>query len=119
MEDSVDSKVSEKSWEDIRGSLTSADTGTVTDQLQAMGEAEVIYKDGTVIEWEEDIEENYLEIFEAFGGDENLDQYMDVAGAGVTVAVEEDEEPLFVVYGKEEMYGGTKGLDLGVLGTYT
>jgi|APHM01.1.fsa_nt_gi hypothetical protein len=66
-----------------------------------MNEAEVIYDDGRGTEWEEDIVGKYQEMLNAFGGEEDLDQYVDTGGLGVTVAVEDGDELIFVVYGEE------------------
>lgn len=102
-------------WEEARSSLTPTDTETVKDQLGVMHKAEVVYPDDSYT-WNEDIPENYEELIQAFGGEGQVNQYMDIGGTGTTIAVEQDEEPLFVVYGEDEMYEEPGLFNLG-LGT--
>jgi hypothetical protein len=82
-----------------------------------MAGAEVVYPD-TSYTWEDDIAENYEQLIEAFGGEDNLNQYMDIGSTDITIAVEQDEEPLFVVYGEDERYEEPGVFNLG-LGTLT
>lgn len=113
MSDSVEKQ--DFDWAEARSSLTPADTETVKDQLGVMREAEVVYPD-TSYTWEDDIAESYEHLVKAFGGEKQVNQYMDIGGTGTTIAVEQDEEPLFVVYGKDEMYEKPGLFNLG-LGT--
>ncbi len=105
-------------WSDVKSSLSSVGTEEVVSQLEAMNQADVVYEDGWRTEWEdEEIVEKYREMLNAFGGDEELDQYMDIGGLGVTVAVEDGEEPLFVVYGEDEVNEDAGRFGLGIVGT--
>jgi hypothetical protein len=80
-----------------------------------MSEAEIVYPDSSYT-WEDDIAANYEQLIQSFGGEENVNQYMDIGGTETTVAVEQDKEPLFVVYGKDEIYEKPGLFNLG-LGT--
>ena len=111
-------EVYEQDWSDVKSSLRSVNTDEVLRQLGAMGEADVVYDDGWQTEWgDEEITDRYQEMLDAFGGEENLDQYMDIGGLGVTVAVEDGEEPVFVVYGEDEVNEEAGRFGLGILGT--
>jgi hypothetical protein len=102
-------------WDEAKSSLTPEDKETVKDQLGVMSQAEVVYRDASYT-WEEDIAEKYEQLVKAFGGEESVNQYMEIGGTDTTIAVEQDEEPLFVVYGKDEMYEKPGLFNLG-LGT--
>lgn len=102
-------------WDEAKSSLTPEGTETVKDQLGVMSEAEVVYRD-TRYTWEEDIAEKYEQLVQAFGGEEQVNQYMKIGGTETTIAVEKNEEPLFVVYGEDEMYEKPGLFNLG-LGT--
>lgn len=101
----------------MKNSLSSVDTEEVINQLEAMNEADVVYN-GWETGWsDEEIVENYWKMLNAFGGEENLDQYIDIGGLGVTVAVEDGEEPVFIVYGEDEVYEEAGRFGLGIVGT--
>jgi hypothetical protein len=110
-------EVYEDDWSDVKSSLSSVGTEEVLNQLGAMNEADVVYN-GWETEWsDEDIVENYRKMLDAFGGEQNLDQYIDIGGLGVTVAVEDGDEPVFVVYGEDEVYDEAGRFGLGFVGT--
>lgn len=111
---SGDEQASKSGWVDIDDSLSETGTESVLEQLSAMDEAEVVYPDGTSYEWEEGLEENYMELVDGFGGEDEVSQYMEIEGTEVTVAVEHGEETVFTVYADEERYGKDSGLNLGL-----
>lgn len=98
-----------KEWQQVRESLNEVDTDYVTDQLDVMKAAELIYSDGRTTEWKKDMSEKYETLVEAFGGEESVNQYLDVEAKGVSIAVEYDDEPVFVVYAQESRYENIEG----------
>ena len=118
MYSSGDGEVYEQDWSDVKSSLSSFGTDEVLSQLEAMGESSIVYEDGWRNKWEdEEIVDKYQEVLNAFGGEEQLDQYMDIGGLGVTVAVEDGDEPIFVVYGEDEINKEKGRFGLGIVGT--
>lgn len=111
---SGDGQASKSGWGDIDDSLSETGTESVLEQLSAMDEAEVVYPDGTSYGWEEDLEENYSELVNAFGGEDEVNQYMEIKGTEVTIAVEHGKETVFTVYADEERYGKDSSLNLGL-----
>ncbi len=94
----------QQEWLEVREQLTPSDTEMNLSQLNVMNSVEVVYDDGTRSEWSQDLQEKYENLLEAFGGEEQVNQYHDIGAFGVTIAVEQDEKPLFVVYGEESTY---------------
>lgn len=91
-------------WDNVKEQLTPTDTEEAVNQLNVMDSAEVLYNDNTELNWDKDLKSNYRDLIQAFGGEENLNQYHDIGAFGVTLAVEQDEEPIFVVYAEQEKY---------------
>jgi len=91
-------------WRDVRESLQEVDTDYITDQLDVMYSAELMYTDGITTDWHREMSDRYETLIRAFGGEESVNQYLDVGAKGVSIAVEQGEEPLFVVYAKERPY---------------
>jgi len=116
MFDSDDEEYSEEGWREVRGSLTNADMDMVTDQLGVMGSAQIVYSDESDSIWKEDLVGKYEQMVDAFGGEQEVEQYIDIGSKGFTVAVERDGEPVFVVYGDEEGYSKSSRFNFG-LGT--
>lgn len=99
----------EDNWLEVRHELTPADTEEITDQLGVMGKAQIVYSDETIDYWDEEICGKYEMLIEAFGGEDEVQQYYDIGDLGVTVAVEQEDSPLFVVYGDESSYAKSSG----------
>ncbi len=110
-------EVYEENRSDVKSSLSSVSTEEVLNQLGAMNEADVVYNGWETELGDEDIVENYRKMLDAFGGEQNLDQYIDIGGLGVTVAVEDVDEPVFVVFGEDELYEKPGRFGLGFVGT--
>lgn len=96
-------------WREAREIMQEVDTDYVKDQLGVMTAAELVYSDGQTSEWCNDMEEKYETLVEAFGGEESVNQYLDIAPRGVSVAVEHDDEPVFAVYAQETGYESIEG----------
>lgn len=98
-----------KEWQQVRESLNEVDTDYITDQLEVMKAAELVYSDGRTTAWRNDMSEKYETLVEAFGGEESVKQYLDVGARGVSIAVEHDDEPVFAVYAQETRYENIEG----------
>ncbi|MFB6175204.1 MAG: hypothetical protein ABEJ87_04475 [Candidatus Nanohalobium sp.] len=99
-------------WSVVRESLRPTDTEQVRSQLQVMGRAEISYPDDTEMKWKTDLGDRYERLVDSFGGEENVQQYMEIDGGDLKVAVEQDQEPLFYLSANEETYLSIPGLDL-------
>lgn len=99
----------DQNWEDVKDRLTPTNTNIATDQLEVMRSADIVYPDGNRSTVSEEISDKYETLVESFGGEEEVKQYYDVGARGVTIVVEQDNSPLFVVYGKEDSYSKGSG----------
>lgn len=84
-------------WSELDDSLEE-DTERVKEQLRVQVSAEIDYPDGRNTVWYSDLEENYEQMIDAFGGEDAVDQYLEINPQGVKVSVEQDDEELFTVY---------------------
>lgn len=98
----------QQEWTEVRDSLQETDTDSVANQLDFMRYAEVVYSDGETSDWYTDIVERYEELVEGFGGEESVDQYMEIGAKGVSIAVEHDDEHIFTVYAAESGYSSSE-----------
>lgn len=114
MFDSGDEEYSEEGWREVRGSLTNTDTDMVADQLGVVDRAQIVYSDESDSIWTEDLVGKYEQMVDAFGGQQEVEQYIDIGSKGFTVAVERDDEPVFVVYADEESYSKSSGFNFGL-----
>lgn len=109
MSGALEEQYQETEWEQIRESLDEVDTDYITGQLKVMNRAEVLYPDGTDYEWNEEITEKYERLVNGFGGEEEVEQYLQIGAKGVAVAVEYDGEPIFAVKALEPGYERSEG----------
>lgn len=118
MYDFGDSWSPEEDWESVRDSLTDTDTETVKRQLEHMDGAEITYPetDSGTEEIQDDLADRYDELIEVNSGSEGLNQYMEIDGRDLRVAVEKDDDLKFYLEAYEEAEGKISGLNLG-LGT--
>jgi hypothetical protein len=84
-------------WSEIDDSLEE-DTERVKEQLRVQVSAEIDYPDGRGNVWYSDLAENYEQLIDAFGGEEEVTQYLEINPQGVKVSVEQDDVELFTVY---------------------
>lgn len=76
------------------------DTDYIKDQLDFMESVAVGYPDGTEIGWSIEAPERYEKLVESFG---EVDQYLKHFDDGsIAVLVEQEDEPLFALYGEEQ-----------------
>ena len=103
----------DREWSEVRENLTPTDTETALNHLNIMNSATVLYEDSEE-EINEGLEAKYIELLERFGGEDELTQYHDIGAFSTTLAVEKDDEPVFVFYGDEERYSKSRGLFKGL-----